>query len=307
MSDDTSTKLASQLPYLNALLEWGYIYIETTIPVLVARSKSKRPLAGPDGSWLTFSEWDPLEKALRQDPNANMGLLLGPEKGSPICAVDIDGQAGLAWARELGVSSREAVWVARTGSGNFHVVYHYPDDVDLSRTVRAEGLPLDLLVNGYILVEPSVTKGPYSWLPGHSPRDIPVSELYPPPKALLDWWCAQSQGGRTGGHRWQDDELEQTLQGVPKGQRDAAGYRLACRYLALGLHPYEVEEFLVAWAARCEPPIGDAPGDGRPEGWARAKVEGAVSAFKRGRLHRGKRRSRRLPDGHIPDIEVGLP
>jgi hypothetical protein len=293
--------------HLAALREWGETYIEATLPVMLIKPGMKKALAGRDGSWMVFTELEPLGEALARYPDANLAVVLGRERGSPVVAVDIDGGRGLDRARELGVSSHEEVWIARTGRGNWHIVYRYPDDVELARTIGADDLPLDLLTNGYILVEPSVTAGAYRWQPGHSPKDLSVSKLYPPPKPLLDWWLSQAKPGDHGGEGWQDKELVDALNGVGKGQRDITGYRLACRHLALGLRPEEVEEFLVLWAGRCRPPIGDAPGDERPEAWARAKVKSAVRAFDRGKLRRKPRRRESRHGGRIPDMEIGLP
>ena len=291
--------------HLPDLREWGWTYIENRLPVLLLKPGAKRPIAGPDGSWFVFTEHEELEEALRRHGDANLGFTLGPEKGSPVLAVDIDGPPGLEKARELGVSSHDAVWIAHTGRGNWHGVYAYPGGQELVRSVQPEGLPLDLLTNGYLVVEPSITEGPYRWQPGHSPRDISVSELYPPPTALIEWWLsapARAEGGRSG---WQTEELDQALKGVALGQRDLTGYRLACRYLSRGLGPEEVEDFLALWAQRCHPPIGSEPGDRRkPEFWAKEKVKSALKAFESGKLQRKEMRGHRTKPGRIPDIVV---
>lgn len=292
--------------HLKALCDWGWTYVESGVPVLLLLPRIKKPVADPDGTWCVFTEWEPLEKALHQHPDANLGLLLGPEKNSPLMAVDIDGQSGLDQARELGVSSREEAWVARTGRGNWHIVYCHPEGQDFQRTIHAEQLSLDLLTNGYIVVEPSITDGPYRWQPGHSPKDIPVPELLPPPQPLIKWWQALNQA-KDQGQGWQPEGLVEALKGAPEGERDITGYRLACRHLSLGLHPDEVEEFLVLWAAKCQPPIGSVHGDPQPEAWARDKVKSAVRAFDKGKLHRKEPRGRgprRRRDG-IPIIEAG--
>ncbi len=288
-----------------ALSDWGWSYIENRLPVLLLKPRAKRPVAGPDGSWVVFGEHEELEEALQRHGDANLGFTLGPEKDSPVLAVDIDGPAGMEKARELGVSSRDAVWIARTGRGNWHAVYAYPDEQKLIRSVQPEDLPLDLLTNGYLVVEPSITDGPYQWQNGHSPRDISVSELFPPPTALIEWWLtapARAGDGRSG---WQPEELDQALKGVAPGQRDLTGYRLACRYLSRGLQPDEVEDFLFLWAQKCHPPIGSTPDDRRqPEVWAKEKVKSALNAFRSGKLQRRERREHRPHPGRIPDIVV---
>jgi len=198
-----------------------------------------------------FREQEPLIKALNHHPESNMAFTLGPEKDSPVCAVDIDGKAGQDRARELGVSSKEAVWVARTGSGNFHVVYRYPDDAELPRAVRAGKLPLDLLTNGYLVVEPSITAHPYRWLPGHSPRDISVSELYPPPKPLLEWWLSLDRGTQ------QDEAAPPVTTGPLRvGERNSSLASLAGTMRKRGMSAAAIAAALHAEnAARCDPPL----------------------------------------------------
>jgi hypothetical protein len=61
-----------------------------------------------------------------------------------------------------------------------------------------KGSAIDLLVNGYTLIAPSDTSkepqggGPYRWLPGRSPLDIPLAELEELPRDLLVWWQSLS-------------------------------------------------------------------------------------------------------------------
>jgi hypothetical protein len=125
----------------------------------------------------------------------NLGLMLGSAKASPVLAVGLDvykdnGVAAHEWAKEVGISSRDDVWIMRTGRGGITVVYHQPSDLELRRNIEGNAIPVDLLVNGYQVAPPSDTSslldggGLYRWRPGYSPRDIHVADLMDPPDAL---------------------------------------------------------------------------------------------------------------------------
>ena len=296
---------------LTERLKWARAYVEARLEVLLVRPREKRPLPGPDGGWWSFTEESPLVEALEAYPDANLALIVGRQKGSSILAVDIDGVEALGKARKMGVNSTDEAWIACTGGGGWHVVYYHPEELHFPRTVHPQGLPIDLLTNGYIVVEPSETVDRYRWVNGHSPVDIPLGELAPPPKGLVEWWLAQASVPREGdgdGSRiagWEPGELERALDGVSKGERDDVGYRLACRYLAVGLRPEEVFLFLLAWGQRCNPAMGELAGDLDPHRWAEAKVKSALKAFRAGRIHRISRASKSRVI-RIPDMEVGL-
>ena len=51
---------------------------------------------------------------------------------------------------------------------------------------------VDLLAKGLVTLPPSIHRSGhrYQWLRGHSPSDIPPSDLDPPPQALTDVWLS---------------------------------------------------------------------------------------------------------------------
>ncbi|MBI4340460.1 MAG: primase C-terminal domain-containing protein [Chloroflexi bacterium] len=172
---------------------------ENGVPTLLVLPNSKKPIAHPDtGSWWTLDDPDTVADQVAGAvalglSKLNLAILLGEEKRSPLVAIDIDGPGGLVQVKALGVSSRDACWVASTPHG-WHLVYYSPDGPLPQRVVRAKGLPLDLLVNGYCLVEPSQVGGrPYRFWPGHGPGDIPVAELQQLPDAVVTWWRSVAQ------------------------------------------------------------------------------------------------------------------
>ncbi len=191
-------------------------------------------------------------------PDANLALVAGRRKSSPVLVVDIDGPSGVEKARSLGVTSGDDCWVQRTGGGGWHVVYYAENGLDLRRRVKPQGVALDLLVDGYALIPPSITTTPYQWLPGHSPGDIPLADVCDPPSALLDWWrevqetapVASGPGPVGQGKVWE------LIKGtIPAGGRNDDLTRIV-GWLRL-YHPPAVVEalLLVINDARCSPPL----------------------------------------------------
>ena len=131
-----------------------------------------------------------------KDP-ANIAALLGQEKDhpfSPLIAVGLDlykDRSVTDKAKGMGVTSSASCWIQRTGRGGNTLLYAHPD-IELKRDTLQEGSALDLLTHGYTLIPPSNTDkqggGPYTWVKGHSPWDIPLVDLVEPPQALLAWW-----------------------------------------------------------------------------------------------------------------------
>lgn len=101
------------------------------------------------------------------------------------------------FAKGLGVTTKNNVWAQKTGRGGYTVIYYAPD-IALKRNTLEKGSAIDLLVNGYTMIAPSNASkepdggGPYTWLPGRSPLDIPLAHLDEPPKDLLVWWQSLS-------------------------------------------------------------------------------------------------------------------
>jgi len=181
---DTARELTSQL-----------------IPVIVLQARRKAPKSRPDGEPGQFIITDPGDvEAAFMEP-ANIGILLGPEKESPVISVGLDvykDKSVIDMVRELGVTSEASIWIERSGRGGFNNIYADPG-VSLKRDTTQEAGALDLLTRGYVLVPPSDTSGepqgggPYTWITGHSPWDIPLTDLEQPPAALLDWWMGLHQ------------------------------------------------------------------------------------------------------------------
>lgn len=252
----------------NAVIEAARSLTEHSVPVMLCLPNAKRPIPSPQGSWWVQDDPWAVEEWVKQAASLghkapNLAVLLGEEKDSPLVCLDADGPAGLAQLKALDVASTDSCWIAQTPHGGTHIFYYRPKEHVPPRLVRAGNLPLDLLVNGYALVAPSVVDGkPYRWVRGHGPQDITVAELQALPSAVVEWWKAQRSPGsaRPGAPAEKEgnyfSKAWQLLNApIPDGQRNDVLTRIA-GWLRL-YHPVPVVEALLQAIndAKCQPPL----------------------------------------------------
>ena len=250
---------------------------EQVVPVIILAPNLKRPLPRPEGkSWWVLDDpfWIGLsyEGARRvAGESPNLGMLLGWEKASPVCAVDLDthhNANAIDQAQELGVSSKDPVWISRTGRGGYHIYYRLPHEFDCKRNTAAaaqDGSGIDLLVNGYAVVAPSNTSkepqggGPYQWVKGHSPFDLTLVDLPHPPEPLIQWWRERlariTPVPTTAGTAPARLDVDRVLAGVPEGERNETLFRYASSLRARGVRRSEAEALVLQASARCSPPF----------------------------------------------------
>jgi hypothetical protein len=138
------------------------VYAPAGWRVFPLASGGKKPLYA---GWQHDATTDPemIARYWRRDPGPNIGVVAGEE----FDAWDIEA-AHLPPFREYlrrGGLSLPATPVARTGRGGIHILTE-PTGVGGSRDLYLDGVHIGELksAGGYILVTPSVTEGPYSWL-----------------------------------------------------------------------------------------------------------------------------------------------
>ena len=103
--------------------------------------------------------------------------------------VDADSKCAISWAELRSATEVANCWVIRTRRG-VRFLFASPSECPPSVIDREHQRP-DLLAPGRLaVVPPSVHPNGkvYEWLPGHSPHDIPSSELDPPPVSVMDAW-----------------------------------------------------------------------------------------------------------------------
>jgi hypothetical protein len=262
-------------PDQQALVEVAKHLIESFVPIVLLRHGLKAPIKAPDGSWQVMTRPDAVATIIREASRyglPNFGAILAPKFESRLVVVDIDGAEAVPKLKDLGVSSTHSVWIARTGRGNLQCYYLWDStNPPPQRVIRADGLPVDLLSNGFAVVPPSSTHrepkggGSYRWLMGHSPTDIPQTELDTLPDALLEWWSGMpdKQDVPLGGHDREGTARAPKGPGawhlltetIPEGSRNDTLARIA-GWLRL-YHPAHVVEALlmVINESRCLPPL----------------------------------------------------
>ena len=240
--------------------------LSQTVPVLLLETLRKRPYVGHNKSWWVLTEPNQAKEVI--EPLTfppNIGMLLTPKGDSPLIAIDIDGDDAWGHLRSRGVASDGPCWVARTGRGGFHVIYHRPPGEDLPRVIRAHGKTVDLLVDGYTVCPPSDTSkapgggGTYRWAPGHSPDEISVAELAEPPAELVEWWKSAPAGNKPApSHNGNGRGAPAYLRGpIPDGQRNDTLTKVGGHFRRLGLAQDVIEAHLLAHNSRCIPPLSD--------------------------------------------------
>lgn len=168
-------------------------------------------------------------------PNANIGVAL---KASGLCVLDVDprngGDVGALWAAcDLG-----SPLVQSTGGGGWHHIYS-DRGVELRSSLGYAGLDgIDVKRDGYIIVAPSVTTGPYTWAEW---PDFGYVAVDPMPSMVLDLTRAPSKAARDLAIKRTEalDDREQAyidaavndacvrLASTPEGSRHAAVYYTA--------------------------------------------------------------------------------
>ncbi len=242
--------------------------------VLLLQPGLKKPFVNSSGTWLTLDDPDAVADAIsvrsRHARCPNLGLLLHPKFDSHVVCVDIDGSSPevISKLKALGVSRDGSNWRQITGkrNGHYHLFYHWDGELLPRIADRPDGLPIDLLSNGYAVIAPSNTSseldggGPYNWIEGHSPFDISPVELETPPALLIEWWQERtSRPSRSSSANTKPRDSakawELVKSPIGKGRRNESLTRLAGWLRQY--HPSPVVETLLLAIndARCSPPL----------------------------------------------------
>jgi len=189
---------------LAQIIDLAVCLVSNLVAVVLLQHGRKRPLKDRSGTWRTFDDPELVVDAITEQARVascpNVGAVLHPKSDSHIIFVDSEDDSVFPLLRDLGLSRDDGSWRWRSGRGGLCALYFWAGE-SLPRRVRAGGLPLDLLANGYAILPPSDTYlfvgnrgrgGPYRWVKGHSPFDIPLAELESPPDALIEYWLSDA-------------------------------------------------------------------------------------------------------------------
>jgi hypothetical protein len=173
-------------------------------------------------------------------PDANVGILVGPESG--LCVLDVDPRHG--GDQELARLQQEygplpPTWTVETGGGGRH--YYFEFDPRAARRELAPGIELKAR-GGYVVAPPSIhpeTARRYSW---RSERQL---------AALPEWMLGSGTRPRMG--------VSGTPHAIPTGARNDTLTRLAGAMRRHGCGESEILAALhVANSERCAPPLQDS-------------------------------------------------
>lgn len=215
-------------------------YVDSGWSVLPVKPDEKRPYMS---NWLQYER----QRAPREQVDswfaslagAGVGVVTGKISGMVVLDVESDcptpiGDLLRRWPTQM---------VSRTGSGGYHLFYQYPQGVGrISNRVRIfEGMDLRA-DGGFIVLPPTLhaSGGRYEWV-----RRGPMGAF---PRELLDM---QSRPRSQEGDGW----ITEALRGVAEGGRNDMCARLAGYFYKKGLAGDVVEELLLDWNERNDPPM----------------------------------------------------
>jgi hypothetical protein len=232
---------------MNTVLDAALAYAARGWPVHPIAARAKNP-ASPHGFKDATTDPAQIRAWFENSPRLNLGLATGRAAGVWVLDLD-DGGADtlLDWERDHGCLPDTPL--VRTGSGGRHYFFRNPPDLVIPSKVKFAPGTDTRGNNGYVVLPPSVTEKPYTWLTEGEPADAPP------------WLIALVLGHGPAG---EIDEIEiqpdglADAPGAPQGKRFAAACRLIGKELARGTDDAVILREAIAWGRRCSPPAPDA-------------------------------------------------
>jgi len=199
-----------------------------------------------------------------QWPLANIGVATGHKSG--IIALDLDAKGGGMNNLTLLMDQKGRVetLTSITGSGGYHWIFTAPPDARLRSTAGVIAHGIDTRAEGgYIVVPPSnhLSGNLYEWDNAMKPAPLPewLLELWPRQASkdgpLANPTTSSPATGDTQDPHWLSNAL---TNGIPEGERNSMGTRLAGYFHSRGLPGDLIQTMMQPFAARCIPPMNDA-------------------------------------------------
>jgi hypothetical protein len=212
------------------------------------------PGKAPVIRWKEYQARLPTGEELQQwwqhQPNANVGLAMGPVSG--LVGVDVDGASGEAQLSAVSGGDIPPTLEFDTAKGR-RLLYAIPPGVTLVTTYKALAIAeeLRLLGQGAQTVAPPSrhqTGQGYCWVGGRGP-----DEIAPAPAPA---WLVQAM---TPGTRTEDSPAEPLSDGeaIPDGRRNTVLTSMAGTMRKRGFSGEAIRQALLVENERCSPPLGD--------------------------------------------------
>lgn len=157
----------------NILSEMGkkaLIYAKSGYYIFPVKPREKKPLT-PNGFKDATTDLEQIKRWWTKHPNANIGMDI---KKSNLMIIDPDRhnkeKDGVAEFKKLrGNNPLPNTPISKTGGDGRHIVFKKPKGKKLKSKISES---IDVKVNGYIVVPPSITEKPYEWREGYSIFDL---------------------------------------------------------------------------------------------------------------------------------------
>lgn len=224
---------------------WAKYYAALGLRVLPLPAGQKSPPLLSDWGKKATTELSTIASWWATWPQANIGVAMGAE--CSLVDIETDIKPGADGEKSLEGLPLPDTWSFRSGGGGIHRLFRC-DNPDISNRVNM--LPgVDVRSNGgYSVFPPSLHPSGqyYSWLPGHSPQDMPQGPA-PLPFELFSLIIGSEK----------KPPLE-VPQEIVEGGRNDLLFRQACKLRRDGLSEVEILGAIRAMnEARCVPPLDE--------------------------------------------------
>jgi len=195
-----------------------------------------------------WAEWqkrlptrDELLSQWRWQPNANVGICLGPV--SQLVGIDVDGPADEQLLKDMSQGDLPATLSFTTARGSRLLYRLEPGMAIKSRHAQAGNARVSILSHGTMTAMPPSwhrSGKQYRWKPGLSPQHV---EAVPAPAWLWHQKQAHVAGAALG------------TEVIPEGERNWRMFKMACTLRRFGATVAEILAMVTLINRRCAPPL----------------------------------------------------
>lgn len=257
--------LAAALDYL----ERGWSALALCPPDHVGVGKHHAQTCGspgkvPLGPWAVYQKRlpkpDEIEAQWNQQPNANLGVVLGAVSG--MVGIDVDGKKGEELLHQIAAGNLPDTLEFTTPGGGRRLLYAVPKGhpLPITKIAGEKHQELRLLANGSQTVAPPSrhkSGGVYEWADGKSPAERKIAAAPPWLLKRLALKAAQAAHGINGVTGTNGVHVTPSNT-IPEGQRDVTLTSMAGAMRRRGVSEDGIYAALSVENKRCVPPLPDA-------------------------------------------------